>query len=410
MQIVDAVAVTHTGRKRRVNEDGLLQVPGVPLYAVIDGSGGTDAAKIGLDVLRSNTRMLARKIAAIQNDRKSETRLELGEVFNRVFHEAGRKIAAFSADNDGPDVSAAMLTATVVDRFAYFAHVGNSRAYLLRGDELWQLTTDHTFAVASLSRGDITPEDFERSPFKYTLTQALGPSAHMDVEFAEVWLQPGDILMMCTDGLTKVVDDQQICEILASASSKEASRSLIQAALAAGGPDNVSVVVIDIEADEQQSTTSTADIAETLREVFLFKELTEPDRMMIAPYLEEVFYESGEAICTEGELGDSFFVVIEGEVKVTRKTTYLTTIGEGGNFGELALIGSGRRTASVTATKHTRLFQLSRERFMQLIKGKPSMASRLMMPLVVRVSTRLNDVTERLANLEESLGVGTGNL
>jgi len=409
MRIANAVAVTHSGRKRQRNEDALLQIPDIPLYAVVDGSGDPVAADVALDVLRANVRELARKIDAIRRDQKSKTRLDLGAFFNTVFHEAGRRIAAAGADEQLQELSATMLTATVVERFAYFAHVGNSRAYLLRDDELWQLTTDHTFAMASLTHGDITEEDYETSPFKHTLTQALGVSARMDVEFAEVWLQPGDILMMCTDGLTKVVDDQQICEILASSTPREATRALVQAALSGGAPDNVSVVVIDLEEVEERPA-STADIAETLRDVFLFKELTEPDRMMIAPYLEEVFFDEGEVICAEGDLGDSFYVVIEGEVKVTRKTTFLTSIGKGGNFGEIALIGSGRRTATVTATERTRLFQLSAERFNQVIKSKPTMASRLVMPLLVRIGARLGDVTERLASLEEKFGVGTGDV
>jgi hypothetical protein len=271
---------------------------------------------------------------------------------------------------------------------------------LLRDEELWVLTTDHTVAMQALARGDFTQEEYEQSPFQKTLTQALGQTARLDVEFAEIWLAPGDRLLLCSDGLWRAVADQTICELLHQADLTQAARSLVRHALDAGGADNVSVVLLDIAGDEA-AAASTADIAETLRDVFLFKELTEPDRMVIAPYLEEVFYDAGEEICREGETGDSFYVVISGGVRVTRGQTHLTDIGPGGQFGEVALVGTGRRSATVTATARARLFQLSRERFLQVIRSKPGMAARMLLPLLIRVGARLTDVTERLAALED---------
>ena len=403
MQIKNVAAVTHSGRRRKRNEDAVLQIPEVPFYAVADGSGDPRAAEAALNVLRENMRHLATQVKAIGQNQKSATRLGLGAFFDDVFHDAGDRVSELGSELGTPDLGAALLTATLADRFAYFAHVGNVRAYLLRDNELWQLTTDHTFAMTSLLKGDIDEDDYITSPFKYTLTQALGVSARMDVEFAEVWLKPGDVLLMCTDGLFRVVDDLKICEILATNPPRAAARSLVQAALDADTPDNISVVVFDLDHEESHHI-STADIAETLRDVFLFRELTEADRMNIAPYFEEVFLDPGEVVCAEGEVGDSFYVVIEGEVKVTRKRTTLTTIGRGGNFGEIALVGTGRRTATVAATERTRLFELSAERFNQLMRSKPSMASRLVMPLLTRLGARVQDLTERLATFEEERG------
>lgn len=399
MKISDAMAVTHPGRKRANNEDGLLQIPEVPLYAVVDGSGGTQPAQVALDVLRRHSRALLDCVAVIRQDSASANRLALGTFWEGVFAEASERIAAVGKSEDNSELGASMVTVTVVDGVAYVAHLGNSRAYLLRRDELWQLTTDHTFAMTSLLRGDISAEEYETSPFKHRLSQGLGQSRQLDVEFAEVWLEAGDRLMLCSDGLTKVVDDQIICERMAAQSPAHAARGLIQVTLKAGAPDNVSVVVVDVQR-AVPGEERTASIAETLRDVFLFRGLTEPDRLAIAPYLESVTFPAGDVICQEGEAGDAFYVVIDGEVNVTHGETFLTTIGPGGNFGELALIGTGRRTATVTAVTPTRVFQLSRARFLQVLKNKPSMATNLLMPLLVRVGGRLADVTERLAGLE----------
>ncbi len=397
MHVEQAVAVTHAGRKMSRNEDGVMQVPEVPLYAVVDGTGGTEAADVALDVLRENKRALFDQIQLVADDPRTSTRLAVGQLFERVFDAASASIRDAARRLQRPKLAAAMVAATVVDRFAYIAHVGDARAYLLRDGDLWALTTDHTVAMAQLVGGHITEDEYRTSPFQKTLTQALGPTAKLDVEFAEVWLAPGDVLLLCSDGLHRMVSDAVICDTLHEHGVRDASRELIHQALRAGGADNISLIGLEIAGSTGPS--STKSVAETLRGVFLFQDLTEADRVSVAPYLEEVTFDPGEAIVTEGAKGDSFFILVSGEVRVTRGRTFLTDIGPGGEFGELALVGQGehRRSATVTALTRARLFELSRARFHEILRAKPAMAARLLLPLLDRVGSRLTDLTERLA-------------
>ena len=236
MQVEQAVAVTHVGRKMSRNEDGVMQIPDVPLYAIVDGTGGTEAADVALDVLRENKRALFDQFQRVADDPRTSTRLAVGQLFERVFDAASASVRDAARRLQRPKLAAAMVAATVVDRFAYIAHVGDARAYLLRDGDLWALTTDHTVAMAQLVGGHITEDEYRTSPFQKTLTQALGPTAKLDVAFAEVWLSPGDVLLLCSDGLHRTVSDAAICDTLHERGVRDASRELIHQALRAGGP------------------------------------------------------------------------------------------------------------------------------------------------------------------------------
>ena len=402
MQIKEARALTHRGRRKEENEDGVLQIPDVPLYVVVDGAGGTDAQAAALEIMRSHTRSLYKKVRSVADTHSSENRLDVGAFFEDVFNEIHRKLLKMEDDLQNTNLASSMICATLVGECAYLAHVGNARAYLLRNEELWVLTNDHTVAMAQLTRGLITDDEYESSPHKLVLTQALGQSTQIEMEFAEVWLRPGDVLLLCSDGLTRCVADQQICEILHSQPLADATKDLVRTSLVEGAPDNVSVITMEVAEAEDDTDLAETDIISTFRNVFLFTDMMEADRMVIAPYLEDIAVEPGQVIVREGENGDHFYVVIEGNVRVSLGQTHLVDIGPGGQFGELGLVGDSRRTASVTAIDQCRLFALSRERFHQILREKPHLSAKLLLPLLERVKDRLTDVTSRLAQLEQS--------
>ncbi len=403
MRIKRALAFSDVGLKMKVNEDAVLQAADVPLYAVADGTGGPEPADIALDVLRRRTPLLRERMAHVVRDRASSSRLAIGRFFEEAFAEASAEIQARAERLGKGRMASTLIAATVVDQYAFVAHVGNSRAYLMRNHQLWRLTTDHTVAMAQYRRGDISAEEYKASPFKKTLTQALGTTPELDVEFAEVWLAPGDVLLLCSDGLTRVVTEERIANALAAGDLARASRELMQATQDAGAPDNVSLVLLDVESAGGDAGRVASTVASLMREVFLFQDLSEPDRMVIAPYLEELFFEPGHTICAEGEPGDVFYVVLSGRVRVTRGHTHLTDIGPGGHFGELALARPSARSATVTALEKTRAFGLSRARFQQIARGKPEIGARLLMPLLDHVGDRLADLTERLSNIERAV-------
>ena len=402
MRVAEARALTHRGAKKKENEDGLLQIPDVPLYAVVDGRAGREAQDFALNVLRKRTRSLYRQIQKVANSATSSNRLAVGAFFEEVFRDIHEGLLALSDDLEVPSLASSMVAATLIDECAYITHIGNVRAYLKRGEDLWALTNDHTVAMAQLTQGMISEQEYATSPHRMVLTQALGHASQFEVEFSEVWLLPGDVLILCSDGLTRVVSDQAICETLHQNDLAEATKTLLRQALAGGAPDNVSVITLRLEEDDAVTASST-DVIQTLQNVFLFQGLSEAERSMVTPYLEDVTVKPGTVIVKEDDTTDDlFYVVIEGKVRVSLGQTHLVDIGPGGQFGELGLVGESRRTATVTALTKTRLFALTRARFHEILTAKPKLAAPLLLPLLERVKERLTDVTNRLAKLEKA--------
>jgi protein phosphatase len=128
---------------------------------------------------------------------------------------------------------------------ATFAHVGDSRAYLFRGGDLRQVTRDHTVAAEYVAMGRITPEEAPTHPHRHKLTRTLGLTRFVDVDVEEVPLEPGDRIVLCSDGLTEMVGDPEIAKALEDPTAEEATWRLIDLANGAGGVDNISVIVID---------------------------------------------------------------------------------------------------------------------------------------------------------------------
>lgn len=399
MHVSQAAVRTHAGKIMKVNEDTALESSDPPLYAVADGAGGTYASTLAVDLLRRRRGRLGELRAAVSaTERTPESRLSVARFFDQCFNEASRSIHQSKEAFGSKQVASTLVAAFLVDRFAYVAHVGNSRAYLYREGALNCLTLDHTLAMDQLRRGEIDDDAYSKSPYRKALTQALGLTPTVEVDVAEVQLQDGDRLLLCTDGLTHVVAESTITQLLGLDDADTAADKLIQRALLTGAPDNVSVAVLHIAAAEE-ADDAPDNVAELPR-IFLFKSLTGPERFYVAPYLAEHIFEEGTVICRENDIGNACFFIESGGVEVTRGGTPLTRLGPGTHFGELALARKGRRTATVRAVAKTRCFILTRDRFHELVNRRPELGVRMLLALLEFVGERLDDLSGRLGEVD----------
>jgi len=390
---------THIGHTMKVNEDAVLESSDFPLFAVADGTGGTYGSTLAMDQIRrrrSKLKDLSKSVTS--RDQNTESRLSVTAFFDLTFNEASRSIYKSKEAFGSRQVATTLVAALVVDRFCYVAHVGNSRAYLYRDHTLTCVTIDHTLAMAQLRMGEITEDEYRTHPFRKALTQAVGLTPQVDVDVAEIRLRPKDKLLLCTDGLNHHVDEANISDLMALDDAELAADKLIQRSLDGGGGDNVSVAIVHITGE---STGSHSDISAELGKIFLFQPLSRPERFFVAPYLAEHTFDVGEAICKEGDIGNAAFMIESGEVEVTRDGTALTTLGAGKNFGELALARKGRRTATVTATKRTHCYILSRDRFRELVHRRPELGIRMLLPLLDALGERLDDLSGRVGSMDK---------
>jgi serine/threonine protein phosphatase PrpC len=234
MKVGRYVGVTNTGRRRRHNEDAFVSEP--PLFAVADGMGGPRAGEVA-------SRLAA---TAVKADETSGTGAERVVA---LIHEANRRV--FQRSSEDADVSGmgtTMIVALVEDSGVTFGHVGDSRAYLARGGALEQLTEDHSLVAELVRTGKLSPEEAEHHPQRSVITRALGTDPDVDVDTFTVAAQPGDIFLICSDGLTTMIDDETIRRVLyeREADLDDAAKELVRLANKAGGEDNITVVVFEL--------------------------------------------------------------------------------------------------------------------------------------------------------------------
>jgi PPM family protein phosphatase len=231
--------VTHAGKVRQNNEDALLVGEGQDetLFIVADGIGGFEAGEVASSLA-----------VAVLKD------LQPDESFKEAIGEANRRIVAAGR---GDEKLSGMGTTVVAIRFggrqgepvAEVAHVGDSRAYLMRGGDMKPITEDHSLVAELVRSGDLTRDQAAEHPQKNLITRALGADEEVDVDTATLPIEGGDRILLCSDGLSDMVSEAGISEILAESPDdpERAARSLLSAALDAGGNDNITVVVVDIK-------------------------------------------------------------------------------------------------------------------------------------------------------------------
>ena len=235
MRIGRTAVVTDTGRRRIGNEDAYVFKP--PFFAIADGMGGARAGEI------------AAGLAAAALEEGAEPTSAEGIV--ALIDEANRQIWERSIQD--PDTSGMGTTVTAALVAAdpgkiVIGHVGDSRAYLYRDGTLAQLTTDHSLVVELVESGILTPEEAERHPQRSAITRAVGTEPTVEVDAFTVDAEPGDLYLICSDGLTDMLTEEELEDVLAktAADPARAADALVAAANARGGEDNITVVLFEM--------------------------------------------------------------------------------------------------------------------------------------------------------------------
>jgi len=240
---------TDPGKKRKNNEDAYLIDDKIGLYVVADGIGGSEGGEVASriavdalaevipDLLRETDRLQPSGVACKTESENSFLR-QAFTIANNEIHYAGE---------NNPELSSMGTTLAMIllkEEFACIAHIGDSRAYLLRSGELKQLTADHSFVAEQLRAGAMTAEQARMSPYRHIITRALGTNDEALPDIAQHRVQKDDRFLLCTDGLTEMVEDEDIARILAYDAPREAVQKLLSIANDRGGVDNITSVVI----------------------------------------------------------------------------------------------------------------------------------------------------------------------
>ena len=238
MSVAGYGRATDTGRKRRRNEDAYVAAP--PLFAVADGMGGAQAGEV------------ASRLAAAALEDVDSRGLSGRERVTSLIAEANRRVyERSSTDPAASGMGTTMTVALVEGGVVTIGHVGDSRAYLVRDGRMEQLTEDHSLVNELMKSGKLSQEEAETHPQRSVITRALGTDPDVDVDAFAIDAQAGDVFLLCSDGLTTMVGDEDILELLERHHDDldRAAKSLVSAANRGGGEDNITVVAFTIAAD-----------------------------------------------------------------------------------------------------------------------------------------------------------------
>ena len=242
--ILRSAARTDVGLRRAANEDCYVVAADLGLYLVADGMGGHTAGQVASRLAAEGTLAALRTLA--------DAKASLTEKLRYAVAAANREI--FTTAHAKPELSGMGTTLVVLlvgeGRLA-LAHVGDSRAYLIRGGRIRQLTDDHSLVAELVRRREISETDAQRHPHRHVLTRALGVRRSVEADLAELTPAPGDTFVLCSDGLTGRVSDREIADELAADQDLEAvSDRLVNLSNSRGGEDNVTVVLVRCEKDD----------------------------------------------------------------------------------------------------------------------------------------------------------------
>ena len=258
MRLVFAAA-TDVGRMRKNNEDSYLSSQ--PVAAVADGMGGHSAGEVA-------SAIAIEELAALGSRGPWENETAATDDLKQAILRANRRIRETAAGDRKLNGMGTTLVALLEDGdMVHVANVGDSRGYLLRQGELSQVTVDHSLVQELVDDGRLSPEDAERHPQRSVITRALGIDPEVEFDLFTYKLQVGDRLLLCSDGLSDVVEPAQIRNVLLRVrNSHQAARKLVTVANEQGGPDNITVIVVDAvdEATAQameEGSDTTGDLA-----------------------------------------------------------------------------------------------------------------------------------------------------
>ncbi len=248
-----AVARTDVGRKRDGNEDSFCVAPDLGLFVVADGMGGHAAGEVASQLAVHTILEWMAKFMSGEDvemvgppearcSREANFLLSSIRQANRIIFEAAQSRREYAG------MGTTVVSVLAVDDHVVLAHVGDSRIYRIRDDRIVQLSRDHSLVQQQVERGIISPQEAHGSQFRHLITRALGLKESLEVELEEQPARPGDVLLLCSDGLSDLVEDEEMLAILREhgGESEKACQALVDRANYKGGDDNITALLIQV--------------------------------------------------------------------------------------------------------------------------------------------------------------------
>lgn len=396
---------TDPGKKRTHNEDALLALPEQGLYVVADGVGGRAcgevAAAICIEAFRQAAPGLVIAVQEHDHDPTVDARNAVLVAMDEVCQTASRRIFE-TAEAEGRSGMTTTVVSMIFGRStAFVAHVGDSRGFLLREGQVRQLTEDHSMVNDLVRSGKMSLAEARASRYRHVITRAVGQYPTVQPSLATVDVLPGDRFLLCSDGLSDVVPEAVVCELGSAAELDGGAEALLQAALDRGGPDNITLILLDPAGGGRADEAAVR--ARMLESLFLFEDMPFAARLQVARIMREHWFSPEEALVTQGSGERSMYIILDGECWVRRDGLDVTRLQAGDHFGELSLIDHEPRSASVVASTFGSAISVSGDQLEEFCRREPVLGAQLLWKLLRVMGQRLRDTTARLAQPEATV-------
>lgn len=417
MSLADSIqffALTDPGRVRDLNEDNFLVDRKLQLFVVADGMGGHAAGEVAsalaVRILHAELRKARPMLmahAANGSSLRSGTREIHALLEQAVQHACARIHEEAKADVGKRGMGTTLSALLIVGPLGFVAHVGDSRIYLLRSGRVQQVTEDHTVYNELIKRGRLTRDQIEKVAQKNAITRAVGVYERVEVDTLTIEVAPGDKFLLASDGLHGYVNHSAELEpYLEEADGHVAARELIDLANRKGGKDNITVVLVALgEGDDRdgQRARRLALKREILAQMPLFSRLDERELLRVMQVADVLTFESGQDVVREGEGGDELFIVLSGSLQIARGDQILSEVVAGEHFGEMALIRSTPRSATVRSTESSELIAIRRRDFFEILRKEPELSVKLLWQFLGVLADRLDQTSRDLSTAKTEL-------
>ncbi|MGC8926320.1 MAG: Stp1/IreP family PP2C-type Ser/Thr phosphatase [Myxococcota bacterium] len=396
---ISSFGMTDVGRKRPHNEDNFFVDNDNKIYIVCDGMGGANAGEVAsrmaVDIISARMRERIDEIRELSSENTFDSKQKIKTIISDAVSEASLKIFEIaSREESKKGMGTTLVMLIICGENAFVSNVGDSRAYLIRDNQVYQITEDHTLVQEQLKRGLITPEEAKNVTYGNVITRAVGVMESVMVDTTHIELMAGDIFLLCTDGLHGYTEDKDVLSFITCSTLEEMANCAIEFANRSGGKDNITAIFVRVST-ELKTEVPASDKINLLKSVRLFKYCSYQEIMKVLSVATIETFEKDEIILMENEPGEEFYIILSGEVLVKSNSKPIATLGVGKHFGEMSLIDLAPRSASVVTTQPSKLIKIKRKDFVALIKEDTHLGIKLLWSFLQDLSDRL-----RITNIE----------
>jgi serine/threonine protein phosphatase PrpC/CRP-like cAMP-binding protein len=407
-------AATDVGNVREHNEDNFLVDKKLSLFMVADGMGGHAAGEVASAIaVRTIHEEIKRErdlLADFVSGARGASRVTNKDVLALMEHAVQRACMRIheeaQADAQKRGMGTTLSALIILGHIGFIAHVGDSRIYMGRGGTVQQVTEDHTVFNELIKRGKLTREQIDKVGQKNAITRAVGVYERVDVDTLMIEVLPGDQFLLASDGLTGYLETTDELVPYVAKDGDTATKALVELAKTRGGKDNITVVLVrlggEVTGDDERAKRLALK-RDVLARMPLFARLGDRELLRVMQSVEVRTFADAEVVIREGDRGDELFIVLSGQVNVSRGGETLTRLGAGEHFGEMALIRAVPRSATVTSDGGAELIVIRRTDFFEMLRSEHEIAVKMLWQFLGVLADRLDRTSSELHHAKQEL-------